>query len=50
MVRLTVVPVIPLALYSAIRLGIVNQRVTAISDYWHAPWILESATDTVLNE
>jgi RNA polymerase sigma-70 factor, ECF subfamily len=36
--------------YSAIRLDIVNERVTAISDYWHAPWILESGTATVLNE
>ncbi|HEV8426427.1 MAG TPA: sigma-70 family RNA polymerase sigma factor [Pyrinomonadaceae bacterium] len=35
--------------YSAIRLGIVNQRVTTISDYWHAPWILESATFTILD-
>ncbi|MGH9881903.1 MAG: sigma-70 family RNA polymerase sigma factor [Pyrinomonadaceae bacterium] len=34
--------------YSAIRLGMVDQRVTTISDYWHTPWILESATSTVL--
>jgi RNA polymerase sigma-70 factor, ECF subfamily len=34
--------------YSAIRLGVVNQLVTTISDYWHAPWILESATSMSL--
>jgi RNA polymerase sigma-70 factor (ECF subfamily) len=34
--------------YSAIRLHIVNDRVAHVTDYMHTPWILESATSTVL--
>ena len=34
--------------YSAIRLAIVNHRVAHVTDYMHCPWILESATSTVL--
>jgi hypothetical protein len=34
--------------YSAIRPGVVNQRVTQIFDYLNTPWILESATSTIL--
>ena len=36
--------------YSAIRLEVVDQRVSHISDYWHCPWILKAATATALNE
>lgn len=34
--------------HSIVRLDVVNQRVEHITDYFHCPWVLETATSTIL--
>jgi RNA polymerase sigma-70 factor (ECF subfamily) len=35
--------------YSLVRFDVVKQQVERINDYFHCPWMLESATSTILN-
>jgi len=34
--------------HSLVHLEVTNQRITRIADYWHTPWILQTATSVVV--
>jgi RNA polymerase sigma-70 factor (ECF subfamily) len=36
--------------HSLVRLDVTDQRITRIADYWHTPWILQTATSVVVHQ
>jgi RNA polymerase sigma-70 factor, ECF subfamily len=36
--------------HSLVHLDVTDQRITRIADYWHTPWILQTATSVVIDQ